>query len=334
MEKILSEKDAYFKGIEFWNNNDYRNARYYFEMAYKYNGELNDLSLSKLIQIDLREGKYAKVRNLLKNNQSDIIEFKQVYGLLENIENNFEKSKTYYSQCMIDPEMQNKSLLAIAKLYIQTGDNEVARKMLETLQLNRKFYIQSTIGLVCLNILEENYRDAYRYLKSINSDRLTPKLLQHYQILEMYLLRNLGKLKKSDNNFDPVKDYMIYRLFDDSEDLLLKHISKHMNQRDKDTNGCFFKYTDLKKLLIDAREKIENMNSNHFEVSDMYRFRLDTPIGFKGEEETRDLCVVTMIGTKDILTMYPVLLSDEFDKEGMSESKELLLKRKQGGIKK
>lgn len=334
MEQILSEKDAYFKGIEFWNNNDYRYARYYFEMAYKYNGELNDLSLSKLIQIDLREGKYAKVRNLLKNNQSDIIEFKQVYGLLENIENNFEKSKTYYSQCMIDPDMQNKSLLAIAKLYIQTGDNEVARKMLETLQLNRKFYIQSTIGLVCLNILEENYRDAYRYLKSINSDRLTPKLLQHYQILEMYLLRNLGKLKKSDNNFDPIKNYMIYRLFDDSEDLLLKHISKHMNQRDKDTNGCFFKYTDLKKLLIDAREKIENMNSNHFEVSDMYRFRLDTPIGFKGEEETRDLCVVTMIGTKDILTMYPVLLSDEFDKEGMSESKELLLKRKQGGIKK
>lgn len=333
MEKILSEKDAYFKGIEFWNNNDYRNARYYFEMAYKYNGELNDLSLSKLIQIDLREGKYAKVRNLLKNNQSDIIEFKQVYGLLENIENNFEKSKTYYSQCMIDPDMQNKSLLAIAKLYIQTGDNEVARKMLETLQLNRKFYIQSTIGLVCLNILEENYRDAYRYLKSINSDRLTPKLLQHYQILEMYLLRNLGKLKKSDNNFDPVKDYMIYRLFDDSEDLLLKHISKHMNQRDKDTNGCFFKYTDLKKLLIDAREKIENMNSNHFEVSDMYRFRLDTPIGYKGDEITSDLCVVTMIGTKDIITMYPVQLSNEFDNEGFAYDKTIALKRTQGGIK-
>lgn len=197
MENILSEKDAYFKGIEFWNNNDYINARYYFEKAYKYNGEFGDLSLSKLIQIDLREGKYAKVRNLLRNNQSDAIEFKQVYGLLENIENNFEKSKTYYSQCMIDPDMQNKSLLAIAKLYIQTGDNEVARKMLETLQLNRKFYIQSTIGLVCLNILEENYRDAYKYLKAINSERLTSKLLQHYQILEMYLLRNLGKLRQS-----------------------------------------------------------------------------------------------------------------------------------------
>lgn len=41
-----------------------------------------------------------------------------------------------------------------------------------------------------------------------------------------------------------------------------------------------------------------------------------------------------MIGTKDILTMYSVLLSDEFDKEGMSKSKELLLKRKQGEIRK
>lgn len=82
------------------------------------------------------------------------------------------------------------------------------------------------------------------------------------------------------------------------------------------------------------------MNPNHFEVSDMYRFRLDTPIGFKGDEITSDLCVVTMIGTKDILTIYPVLLSDEFDKEGMSFSKQLLYKRKQvykrkqGGIKK
>lgn len=41
-----------------------------------------------------------------------------------------------------------------------------------------------------------------------------------------------------------------------------------------------------------------------------------------------------MIGTKDILTMYPVLVSNEFDQEGMSLSKPLLLKRKQGGIRK
>ena len=73
------------------------------------------------------------------------------------------------------------------------------------------------------------------------------------------------------------------------------------------------------------------MNANHFELSDMYRFKLDHPIGFVGDDITSDLCVVTLIGTKNIVTMYPVLLSNQFDKEGMSFSKELMLKRTCGG---
>lgn len=325
-------RDSYFNGMNCWRNNDYINARKYFEISYN-DSEFRDGSLSKLLQIDLREGKYAKVRKLLEENvDSQTVQIKQVYGLLENIENNFEASKRYYSECMIDPEMQNRALLSIAKLYIQTGDNEVARKMFETLQLNQYFKTQSTIGLICLNILEQNYKDAESLLRGINGRGLTPKLCQHYRILDLYVQYFQGKLNAT-NHFDPVKDYMLYRLFDHSEETLLNHIQKHMNQRDRQSNGCFFKNIDLQKLLFYAREKIENMNSNHFEVSDMYRFRLDTPIGFKGDEITSDLCVVTMIGTKDILTMYPVLLSDEFDKEGLSTSKELMLKRNIGGKK-
>ena len=75
------------------------------------------------------------------------------------------------------------------------------------------------------------------------------------------------------------------------------------------------------------------MNGNHFELTDMYRFKLDTPIGYKGELITNDLCVVTILGTKDIITMYPVSLSNEFDNEKFSTSEQLKLKRLQGGIK-
>lgn len=333
MKMIQNFRESYLSGMDCLRNNDYINARKRFEISYN-DSEFRDESLSRLIKIDLREGKYDKARKLLEENiGNQAVQLKQVYGLLENIENNFESSKRYYSECMVEPQMQNKALLSIAKLYIQTGDNEVARKMFETLQLNKYFKIQSTINLICLNILEENYKDAEKLLKGIDEKELTPKLYQHYNILNMYIKYFLGNLKSSDNYFDPVKDYMIYRLFDNSDETLLNHIQKHTNQKDIKSNGCFFKYTDLKKLLFDAREKIENMNSNHFEVSDMYRFRLDTPIGFKGDEITSDLCVVTMIGTKDILTMYPVLLSDAFDKEGFSNSKELMIKRNHGGIK-
>lgn len=65
-----------------------------------------------------------------------------------------------------------------------------------------------------------------------------------------------------------------------------------------------------------AKAKIETMNSNHFEV----------------DEITSNLCVVTMIGTKDIVTRYPVKLSFEFDNEGFAYDKTIALKRTQGGI--
>lgn len=237
---VQNSRESYFNGIDCFRNNDYINARKWFEISYN-DSEFRDESLSKLLQIDLREGKYAKVRKLLEENKDNqTIQIKQVYGLLENIENNFQTSKRYYSECMVDSEMQNKSLLSIAKLYIQTGDNEVAKKMFETLQLNKYFRTQSTIGLICLNILEQNYKDAEKLLKSIDEMNLTPKLHQHYHILNMYVKYFLGNLKKSDNNFDPIKDYMIYRLFDNSDEILLDHIRKHMNQRDRNGNGCFF----------------------------------------------------------------------------------------------
>ena len=327
-------KQSFFNGQDCWKKNDYINARHWFEIAVK-DSNFKDESLSKLIQIEIREGKYSKARKILVENKDiSSIGLKQIYGLLENIENNFEQSRKYYSECMVDPDMQYKSLLAIAKLYIQTGDYEVARKMFETLRLNPKFYIQATFGLASLNIFEHNFFEAQKLMNEINVSKLTPKLTQHYRILDSYIKYFLGQLRMSDNKFDPVRDYMIYRLFDHSEDTLLNHIEKHRNQAEKETNGCFFRYTDIKKLLYDARNRIEDMNANHFEVSDMYRFRLDTPIGYKDDLITSDLCVVTIIGTKDIITMYPVSLSDEFDKEGLATSKELKLKRLQGGIRK
>lgn len=327
-------RQAFSNGQECWKNNDYVNARYWFEISYQ-DDSFKVESLSKLIQIEIREGNYAKAREILNNNKNiNSPLLKQVYGLLENIENNFEQSKKYYSACMIDPKMQHKSLQTLAKLYIQTGDYVVAEKMYETLLVNDNFPTRSQIGLICLHILQHNFIYAQKLLYKIDTAKLTPKLMQHYRILDAYIKYFLGQLKISDNIYDPVRDYMIYRLFDHSEDTLLNHIEKHRNQSERATNGCFFKYTDTRKLLMDARRIIENMNGNHFEVSDMYRFRLDTPIGYKGDLVTSDLCVVTMIGTKDIITMYPVSLSDEFDKEGLATSKELKLKRSQGGIRK
>lgn len=330
MQGNISYREAFFRGNDCWNINDYAGARYWYEIAFN-SPEYRDKSLARLIQLNFREGKYSEARSILNENlDNSSYYFKFLYGLLENIENNFEASKKWYSECMIDPQMQNKALLSLTKLYVQTADYEIAEKMFETLQYNQVFYIQATYGLICMYILTKEYDKAYNLLMSIDKNKLTSKLLIHYRSLYTNLLYFLGRLKNI-NDPDIVK-YSAQLLLNNSDSLVLSHISKHLNQDQKMSSGCFFEDINLQKLLDDVKKQIAIMNPNHFELSDMYRFRLDTPIGFKGNEITNDICVTTSIGSKRIVTMFPVLLSNEFDKEGMSTSSELLLKRSRGEV--
>ena len=332
MSSNIDTRQAYINGIESYRNNDYKNARYWFQLSYQ-DDNYREQVLANLIKIDIVEGKFSKARDILNaNKDTDSPRLKQVYGLLENVENNFEESKRYYSECMATPNMQYKSLLALAKLYVQTGDYDIAEKMYHTIKLNCRFYVQTMMDLICLYILEKDFYKAQQYLRKIDEAQLLPKQLRHYKILNAYVSYFLGQLNDLDN-YDIENDYMIYRLLHPGEEALLAHIERHKNQEQKMTNGCFFKYIDTKKLLDVSYDIIQNMNPNHFEISDMYRFRLDSPIGYKGEEITSDLCVVSTIGTKDIVTMYPVALSEEFDKEGFSTKQFLKAKRLQGGRK-
>ncbi|MCM1370549.1 MAG: hypothetical protein NC181_01480 [Clostridium sp.] len=326
---MVNESKIYNEAMIFLNSYDYASARKRFEYLCKKNGDFCNQARIKLVKIDIKEGKYARVRNILNNSKIHSTEIKFYYGLLENIEYNFERSKKYYSECMKDPSFQYKALISLTKLYTQTADYDIARNMYETLCLNEKFYVQAMFGLVCLNFLEKRYDEANRLLKSIDESTLTPKLLAHYDIMYTYTLYFLGELK--DYNFDNLENkYTISRLFNSSDEVLLNHIKMHKNQKEQFNDGCFLETIDLKDLLEIAREKIKTINANHFELSDMYRFKLDFPIGFKEDNLTYDLCVSTLIGTKDIITMYPVLLSDEFDMEKMSTSKKLMLKRNEG----
>lgn len=322
-------KFAYSNGLLYWNKDQYEKARYWFEQAY-IDPNFKDSALSKLIHIDLKEGKFARARRLLKENGGEQkIALKPMYGLLESAENNFEAGKKYYGECMVDPYMQTKALLVLSRLYVQTGDYDIARKMLETLCLNSEFVNDIIFELVYLNIFEKDYQEAVKNLNLIDLNKLSRSSLRNYRMLDTYLkyCMAIRKINMKSNEFE---DELLCCLLENDDNLLLAHISKHLNQQERCTNGCFFEDIDLKKLLEQARNAIEPMNPSHFGSSDLYRFRLKQPIGFKEDEVTSDLCVATVLGTKKIITMYPILLSDEFDREQMSFSKELKLKRNGG----
>lgn len=280
------------------------------------------------IKREIINGNYANARKMLNENKENKY-MASLFGILENIENNFEKSKEYYLKSMKIANQQRGNILSLAKVYAQTGDYDVAINMIKSLLIYPEHKIQSLISLACIDIMTYDFYDAYNILNEIDTSTLSKRLMHHYSITKSYVEYFLGKLNKTQNNLD----YTIMRLFDSDDILLLDHIKKHNNEKERYTNGCFIPDIDLKRLVYNVKERIEGMNANHFEISDMYRFKMDYPIGYKGDILTNDICVVTSLGLKNIITIYPVLLSNEFDQDNLLNSRELKIKRLQGGIK-
>lgn len=320
----INYKKMYYDGIQSFKNGDLLSAIKNFQILINNFSIYRENATLMLVKIYIKNGNYKKARELLgilpKDNCS--YHYNLLYGLLENIENNYERSLDYYSNCLNSSKKQIMALLTISKIYIQMGDYEIARKMLLTIQQDKIINLQATIGLICLDILLKKYNEAYRLLLKIDRRKLTMKYEQHYHILKSYIEYMLGYENLV------LKSKFINRLFSTDDENLIEHLKLHTNKNDRYTKGCFFEKIDFVKLLSLVRDRISSLNPNHFEISDMYRFRLDEPIGYKGDELTNDICVTTMLNTKNIFTIYPVKLSSEFDVEGMSVSKDLIIKRK------
>ena len=327
MENYNECRQDFLKAKQLFNNQEYNEAKNYFYNTLE-NPHFQEQATYYLTKIYIQESKYDITRQLLEQYyQKDSNNLNMAYGLLETIESNFESAKQYYQLCMNTYFNQNKILLELARLNIQTGDNEIGRKMFETLKYEENYQAIALINLILVNILEQKYDDGYELLEQLSKCNLRGNLIETFENLKHYLKYFTNKTY---NKPDINSNYLIHRLYDDRDDTLLSHISSHINQQNKNTEGCFFKYIDLKKIVDIAHGTIENMNPNHFELLDMYRFRLDNPIGFKEEKVTSDLCVMTIFNTKKIVTMYPVYLSNQFDRENIIYSKELTKKR--GGM--
>lgn len=329
---IFSPEIAIVKAFDFLKKENNIEARKCLELAYtSENPDIKNKALINLLYLDLKEGKYAKVRKFLEELGSiDNLELIRIYGLLELIEYNYTASNLYFNQCLKEPNMQFKTLLSLAKNYTHMGDFELANHIYETLLVQPNISHDAIFGLVGIKMLQHNYGGALDILKRLDKSTLPANLKKRYDITYEYLLFLGGKLRKRKRKYNENDEYMFYRLYDDSEETLLNHISKHLNQEDRYSNGCFFKYIDLKKLLIEAKRIIEEINYNHQGTMNNYLIKLDTPIGYKEDIITNDLCISTVTGTNSIITMYPVNLSDKFDSEGLLYSEELKLKRNLG----
>ena len=316
---VYSGKKDYLNGVGNFYRKHYSKARKCLEKA-SLDPVYRQKAFKELMYIDLKEGKYASVRERLEKN---IVSNFYIYGLLESIEYNYEASIKHYNNCIINNETSDKVIIDLARVYMQMGDYEVAQDLFNSLLNDDKYYIEIMIDLVCLSILKEDYDAAFKTFSSIDKSKLCGRYLEDYANLKMYLDYFMGK--KMDSSCD---SYRFNVLSTDSDNYLLDHIESHKNEKYRYTNGCFFNNIDLKDIIYKVSEIIEVINANYFGLANIYRFSLDDYIGYKGNDMTKDICVVTIIGTKKIITIYPIMLSKCFDSENMLYSESLKIKRK------
>ncbi len=176
-------------------------------------------------------------------------------------------------------------------------------------------------------MIEHNYEKGYKTLKLIKTNNFKPDQAKDYEAMNFYFSYFLGKIDTQTIQENLNRRYWIFRLLCDSEQALLKRVNYHKENNKNPMPSYFLNSINLKKLLEEVREKISILNPDSFKLIDRYKFRMDKPIGYEDNQLTYDICVETILGTNKILTMYPVLLSDEFDREGNGTNERIRKKR-------
>lgn len=288
---------------------------------------VREKALSKLVRLDIKIGRIDLARKILNENCRDINSLNLLYGTLEAIEYNYTSSLACYYDMLNSTLKQHNVLLKIANAYVQLGEHDMARKIYETLLFNNEYKIQAKFGLIFLSILEHDYNYAYKILQTINASALDNKDSTLYRIVNVYLRKLMGNLNRTHILNRDKSLYTFNRILADDDQLLLSHLAKHVEGFSNQASNVFFRDMDLKKLLLEIREIMPRYNSNRDGINDQYFIHLNAPIGRNSGIITSDIRVATLLNSDRILTMYPVILSNQFDREGLIMSEELKSKR-------
>ena len=321
-------KKYYRQGLEFFRKENFIEAEKYFTLALEHKDVMED-ALSKLIYVYINTGRYAHARRLL--NDTTCKNFPSLYqlrGLLDEYECNYHSSLENYNRSRLDISHGRYSMLGIANVNRQLGNYETARTMYEFLMCSPTNYFDGVENLVSLYVGMEKYDEAYRILLEVSQKQMPKEIWERFISLIYFVEQKLG-VKNPIMTEDRVKKhYTGLRLLRPSCDKeLINHIMKHVEHKKNDVTGVFYEETNFRPILVDVRKKLGTENPTFYNQFQSNIFLMDYTVGKVEGVPTNALKVGTYINTDTILTMYPVLVSDEFDKEKNNTSEELRKKR-------
>lgn len=294
-------------------------ARAMFQEAYKF-PSTRYKSLLQLISLDIKSDNLRHARKLINKHLDEYgncYRFNITRSFLEHEEYNFRKQQSIIYNNM-DENNYISSLYSLADVDLQLGNYEDAfYKYYELFDLDEN-NTKAIFGMIEAKMLEENYDEAQEILTMLDFKQLSNKDINTYRDFRTFLKYYRGKLKIK-NITNQEKRYKYMRLFEDDNVSLYKHLEKHKNSRIDHNDGCFLYDLDLVALVNEVDFILAGERPIRYMGNDKYRLNMGRTIGLLGDQKMHDLCVVTVINTKKIITMYPIILSRNFDSEGFGK---------------
>lgn len=303
----------YKKAVNLYNQGNYVEAIPYFNKTVT-NIEFKTFSLLRLFDIYTKVGNYSESRNVVNMmTESKLNDTLRLLATLEHYEYNYNSSLELFMEAFNNSIKQIDIMLKLVDIYMFFGYLDVARSMSETLLLDKNSYLNASKKIITLDFLEGDYKHASKVIESIRDEIKKKEYENVVNIIEYFLRKKITKFDRD--------AYMPNLLNDKTDERLINHIRRHFSINSKRIMECFHEEVDIKKLLEIVRNKIKSFNPQYGVISSLYTFKMEN-IG-----NANAIQVSTIIGTDEIITMYPVSVSSEFNREGLLENQELLLRR-------
>lgn len=301
-----------------YENTDIRTSKLWYLQAVN-DREYREKALLKLLEINIRYNNFKTAREIIPLIKDFNSQFYLNLGVLEGKENNYSTAMDYFSRSMCDPDDQIISLIYIANMYVEFGEYETARRIYETINS-----VLSFLGQLNIDLVTKDFKHGLKLCENNPHTFIRKSHKMYFEAFYTTFMYYIGRDSEIKENYNAYTLNRLKSTFNDNT--LIKHISKHKSDEGI-SESVFFSDLNLEKLVRDVEKIIKPLNPQFDNGVLKYNLRLDYEVGTFSDEVTRDVCVVTTIDPSKILTIYPKMLSNEFDREKLQKSVELRRKR-------
>lgn len=212
------------------------------------------------------------------------------------------------------------ALFGLSRLAVKNGNLDLARDYLnDIIYIHDYHYNSAIIQAAELEVYNYNYNEAKKILTKIDENQplMNQKELDRIKLIVDARLNNI--------DISSVEDEYGVFLVNYNEAAVIQHIRKYIKGFSKDKPNVFYENTDIKKLMIEVRKKL---NEKCIEaVSTVVNYKIYYPnIGENNGQVLNYLTVITTLDSKNIISMYPV---NEYGEEENIMNNEEPVKQKQ-----